>query len=47
MAPSHGPVPIFVEQRFPLKLSEEVGSLRVLYDDSKSARWDPIRGVDW
>ncbi|HYZ33401.1 MAG TPA: hypothetical protein VE684_14115, partial [Crenalkalicoccus sp.] len=41
------PVPVLVEQRFPLKLSEEVPALRRLYEESKRARWDPRRQVPW
>ncbi len=47
MAALHDPVPILVEQRFPLKLSEEVPALRRLYEESKRARWDPRRAVPW
>jgi hypothetical protein len=47
MAAALDPVPILVEQRFPLKLSEEVPVLRRLYEESKQARWDPRRMVPW
>jgi hypothetical protein len=41
------PIPILVERRFPLKLSQEIPALRRLYDDSKAARWDPRRDIPW
>ena len=40
-------VPVLIEQRFPLKLSEEIPALRQLYEESKQARWDPRRQVPW
>lgn len=40
-------IPVLVERRFPLKLSEEVPALRRLYEESKRAKWDPRRQVPW
>ncbi len=47
MADLGDPVPVLVERRFPLKLSESIPALRRLYHDSKAARWDPRRDVPW
>lgn len=47
MAVALEPVRLFVEQRFPLKLSGEVPALRRLYEAGKQARWDPRRDVPW
>lgn len=47
MADLKEPVPVLVERRFPLKLSEAVPALRKLYHESKSDRWDPRRDVPW
>ncbi|MEO7402884.1 MAG: hypothetical protein ABIU95_04370, partial [Burkholderiales bacterium] len=42
-----GPTPIPVEQRFPLDLDESLAAIRALYEQAKSARWDPFRDFDW
>jgi hypothetical protein len=47
MADAPQPVPVLVERRFPLKLSQEIPALRRLYDDSKTSRWDPRRDIPW
>lgn len=45
--PMAGPTPIPVEQRFPLDLDESLSAIRALYEQAKSARWDPFREFDW
>jgi hypothetical protein len=41
------PTPILVERRFPLDLSQSIGSIRDLYETGKRTRWDPERDIPW
>jgi len=36
-----------VERRFPLHLEPAIGTIRDLYDQAKSSRWDPERDIPW
>ncbi len=41
------PTPLFVEKRFPLRLSPTITGIRDLYQTGKSSRWDPQRDIPW
>lgn len=47
MGAPFSPVPIPVEQRFPLDLDESDHAIRALYEEAKASRWDPFREFDW
>ncbi|MCW2238930.1 hypothetical protein [Azospirillum canadense] len=45
--PIAAPTPLFVEKRFPLRLSPNITGIRDLYQTGKVNRWDPQRDIPW
>ncbi len=44
---TQAPTPLFVEKRFPLRLSPVITGIRDLYQAGKENRWDPQRDIPW